>query len=130
VRVTKVPRSGFRLHHVQIAVPPGCEAEARAFYVDLLGMAEIPKPPHLSGRGGIWMQLDRAELHVGTDVGFKAAAKAHPAFEVGDLDALRSHLAVAGVKTWDDGPLPGHRRFYTHDPFGNRLEFVTPIVPA
>jgi hypothetical protein len=32
------------LDHVQIAAPHGCEEEARAFYGELLGLREVPKP--------------------------------------------------------------------------------------
>jgi catechol 2,3-dioxygenase-like lactoylglutathione lyase family enzyme len=39
-----------RLDHVQIAAPPGCEAAARRFFGDLLGLAEIEKPEPLGER--------------------------------------------------------------------------------
>ena len=34
------------LHHVQLAMPRGQEASAREFYAGVLGMTEVPKPPH------------------------------------------------------------------------------------
>ncbi|MFY9717409.1 MAG: VOC family protein [Thermoplasmata archaeon] len=117
--------SSFRLQHVQIAAPAGSEASARAFFVDLLGMVEVPKPPHLARRGGIWLELDGSQLHIGIDTDFRPAEKAHPAFEVDDLDALRRRLTARGVETWEDEVYPGRRRFYARDPFGNRLEFLT-----
>jgi hypothetical protein len=40
------------LDHVQLAMPPGREDDARAFYEGLLGIPEVAKPPHLSRRGG------------------------------------------------------------------------------
>jgi len=114
----------YRLHHVQIAAPPGSEASARAFFVGILGMTELPKPPNLAHRGGIWLELAGCQLHVGIEAEFRPAEKAHPAFETDQLDELRHRLKAHGVETWDDESLPKHRRFYTHDPFGNRLEFV------
>ncbi len=39
------------IDHAQLAAPPGCEAEARRFYGGLLGLAEVPKPPSVAGRG-------------------------------------------------------------------------------
>src|SRR5947208_2521505 len=36
------------IDHVQLAMPPGGEGEAAAFYQDLLGLTETPKPPHLA----------------------------------------------------------------------------------
>ncbi len=44
------------IDHVQLAAPAGCEAEARRFYGELLGLAEVSKPATLAGRGGVWFQ--------------------------------------------------------------------------
>jgi len=111
----------MRLDHVQIAAPPACEAEARAFYGGVLGLEEIEKPEALRPRGGVWFRLgDGRELHIGVDASFTPARKAHPAFAVDDLDALAARL---GNVTWDH-ELPGVRRFYSSDPFDNRLEFL------
>jgi hypothetical protein len=46
-----------RLEHVQLAMPPGGEALARAFYGGVLEIPEIPKPPDLAKRGGCWYAL-------------------------------------------------------------------------
>ena len=114
------------LDHVQLAAPPGCEDAARAFYRDLLGLVEIPKPPALQDRGGVWFACGAQQLHLGVEEPFAPARKAHPALAVDDLDALAERLAGAGVEvTWDDA-IPGVRRFYAADPFGNRLEFLSP----
>jgi catechol 2,3-dioxygenase-like lactoylglutathione lyase family enzyme len=106
----------MRLDHVQVAAPLGCEDEARAFYGGVLGLSELEKPASLASRGGVWFE----HLHVGVEDPFTPARKAHPAFVVADLDALASRL---GEVQWDDA-VPGVRRFYASDPFGNRLEFV------
>ena len=37
------------IDHVQLAAPPGSEAEARRFFGELLGLAELPKPAPLAG---------------------------------------------------------------------------------
>ena len=92
-------------------------------------MSEVAKPPHLAARGGLWLQLGDSQLHVGVEPEFRPAEKAHPAFEVEDFDGLRARLAARGVETWDDAPYPGRRRFYARDPFGNRLEFLSPPLP-
>jgi len=119
--------TSYRLHHVQLAVPPGSEEAARGFYVGVLGMEEVPKPATLAGRGGLWLRLGREELHLGVEVGFRPSRKAHPAFEVEDLGTVRRRLETAGAAVQDDQLLPGRARFYTHDPFGNRLEFVASV---
>ena len=108
------------LDHVQLAAPPGGEPEARAFFGGLLGLEELAKPEALQGRGGCWFALaDGRQLHVGVEAEFAPAAKAHPAFRVGGYEALRAHFGAE-----DDDTIPGVRRFYAADPFGNRLEFV------
>jgi catechol 2,3-dioxygenase-like lactoylglutathione lyase family enzyme len=112
------------LDHVQIAAPQGCEEDARRFFGGLLGLPELSKPEPLASRGGAWFQLGAQELHIGVDAEFAPARKAHPAFAVEDVDALAAQLESAGGEVrWDD-ELPGIRRFYAEDPWGNRLEFL------
>lgn len=114
------------LDHIQLAIPPDGETAARAFWCDLLGLAEIEKPVSLRGRGGCWFTLDEeAELHLGIEDPFAPAKKAHPGLRAADIDNLAATLAKAGHDiAWDD-TIPGRRRFFTSDPFGNRLEFLT-----
>ncbi|HEY1522582.1 MAG TPA: hypothetical protein VGF70_06180 [Solirubrobacteraceae bacterium] len=38
------------LDHVQVAAPPGCEADARRLYGELLGLVELVKPAALEPR--------------------------------------------------------------------------------
>lgn len=114
------------IHHVQVAAPAGCEEAARRFYNGVLGFEEIPKPAHLAARGGVWFRCGTLELHVGVEEDFRPARKAHVAFEVCDLEAWRRRLQEHGVAVVDDAPLPGYRRFYAADPFGNRLELLEP----
>lgn len=112
------------LHHIQLAMPAGHEAEAVAFYADLLGMTEVSKPAVLAGRGGVWFQAGPIRLHLGVETPFIPARKAHPAFQVGNLDAVVAQLQSAGLKTKTDQDLPGLRRIYLNDPFGNRIELL------
>jgi catechol 2,3-dioxygenase-like lactoylglutathione lyase family enzyme len=113
-----------RIDHIQIAAPEGCERAARAFYAALLGLAEIEKPEPLRVRGGCWFQCGPQQLHIGVEREFRPARKAHPAFVAHDLEELRRALLAAGVRVTDDDSLPGTRRFFAEDPWGNRLEFV------
>jgi catechol 2,3-dioxygenase-like lactoylglutathione lyase family enzyme len=111
------------IDHMQVAAPAGSEAEARRWYGGLLGLEEIAKPAALAGRGGVWFACGAQQLHVGVEAGFAPARKAHPALRVGSkraLDELAERLAPV---EWDDS-LPGVRRFYAHDPWGNRVELV------
>jgi catechol 2,3-dioxygenase-like lactoylglutathione lyase family enzyme len=112
------------IDHIQIAAPEGCEPAARDFYGSALGLKEIEKPPVLRERGGCWFECGSQQVHIGVEREFQASKKAHLAFAVFHLDALRKTLRARGVKVVDDENLPGTRRFYTEDPWGNRLEFV------
>jgi catechol 2,3-dioxygenase-like lactoylglutathione lyase family enzyme len=114
----------LRIDHIQLAAPKGCEAMAREFYGTLLGLREIGKPASLISRGGCWFQCGDQQLHIGVESDFRPAKKAHPAFLVAELDKLRENLIAHGVKLTDDDSLPGARRFYAEDPWGNRLEFL------
>jgi extradiol dioxygenase family protein len=108
-------------------MPPGEEERAREFYGGVLGMTEVPKPPILAERGGVWFRTDGVELHVGVEADFRPACKAHPALWVRDLDALGRRLEARGVPHRWDTNFPEVRRFYADDPFGNRLEFLEPL---
>ena len=112
------------IDHVQVAAPRNQEDEARAFYGDKLGFQEIKKPDLLAKRGGVWFQVGQHQLHVGVENDFQPAKKAHPAFEVKNIKDLRSKLMEQGVKIREDDNLEGAERFYLHDQFGNRLEFL------
>lgn len=116
------------LDHVQLAMPPERENEARRFYSGLLGIPEIPKPPHLAKRGGCWFERGPLKVHLGVEKDFRAARKAHPAFLVEGLPALKAKLAAAGCELVDDEPLEGHDRFYVYDPFGNRIELMESLA--
>ncbi len=110
--------------HVQDAAPPRSEDAARAFYGELLGLEELPKPERLRARGGVWFAVGEHQLHVGIEDPFAPARKAHPALRVGsasELRALAERLQAAGHAVEWDGP-----RFYVADPFGNRLELLAP----
>ena len=113
------------IDHVQIAMPAGGEETARAFYVNLLGFSEIPKPEVLAKRGGMWLQSEGVQLHLGVENDFRSARKAHPAFLVDDLEAILGKIQRAGFE-WDQSQpaLDGYKRAHIYDPFGNRIELM------
>ena len=112
--------------HVQVAIPKDGEEVARGFYGSVLGMTEQPKPAALAARGGCWFVAGHAVLHLGVENPFTPARRAHPAFALtdqADLDQLHDTLVAAGHDCTWSAEIPGVRRFHSHDPFGNRLEF-------
>lgn len=116
------------IDHVQIAMPASAEESARAFYMGVLGFIEIPKPAELAKRGGVWLQSENVQLHLGIEQDFHPARKAHPAFIVNDLNSLITKAQNAGYET-DTGqpPLDGFKRAHVFDPFGNRIELMEKI---
>jgi catechol 2,3-dioxygenase-like lactoylglutathione lyase family enzyme len=114
------------LDHVQLAMPRDEEDRARAFYVGVLGLAEVPKPE--PERGGCWFQGGAAHIHLGVEDGFAAAKKAHPALLVEDLAGLVATLAEAGVAFRPGRPLAGYQRGDIADPFGNRIELMQKLA--
>lgn len=116
----------LRVDHVQLAMPAGCEQDAIAFYEGLLGIPNVPKPPHLAVRGGCWFENGDLKVHLGVERDFRPATKAHPAFVVDDVRGLAARIAAAGHAVNDDEPLDGYDRVYVTDPFGNRIELMQP----
>ena len=112
------------IDHVQLAAPAGCEGDARAFFAGLLGLDELEKPEQLQARGGVWFRVGAQQLHIGVEPDFAPARKAHPAFTVAQYDELLNRLRAAGEEIRDDDSIPGVRRCYVVDPWGNRIELL------
>jgi Glyoxalase/Bleomycin resistance protein/Dioxygenase superfamily len=112
------------LDHVQLAMPPGGEPQARDFYYRVLGIPEIPKPPVLATRGGCWFECGAVKIHLGAEADFRPARKAHPALIVEDLAGLRQTLQTAGYSVRPGEFVNGWNRIFVDDPFGNRLELM------
>jgi catechol 2,3-dioxygenase-like lactoylglutathione lyase family enzyme len=123
----------MRLHHVQVAIPPGGEELARQFYAEGLGLAEVDKPGPLRGRGGLWLRHPAgAEIHLGVEDPFRPARKAHPALlldDVAAMDAAAGRLAALGfeVDHRERETFPGHLRCHALDGHGNRVELLAPV---
>jgi catechol 2,3-dioxygenase-like lactoylglutathione lyase family enzyme len=112
------------IDHVQLAMPVGAEDQARAFFTGVLGMPEIPKPPVLAVRGGVWFQCGSSQIHVGGEVGFVPAKKAHPALSVLDMGGLLADLSRQGVDIKPEETIGGLQRASILDTFGNRIELI------
>lgn len=113
--------------HFQITMPRGEESKARAFYGELLGLVEIPKPANLAKRGGLWYLVGTQALHISVEADFRPARKGHPAFLVSGLAKIRALAEERGLNPYDDTEqLADFDRFFLTDPFGNRLELLEP----
>jgi catechol 2,3-dioxygenase-like lactoylglutathione lyase family enzyme len=111
--------------HIQLPIPIGAAAQARAFYEALLGLPEV-RQPELDRPGMLrfslgWQRLDLSE---GRYTG--VAPQAHIALRDQGLRSLTKSLHATGLRV-DAAPLPGgEERIYVEDPFGNRLELIEP----
>jgi len=112
------------IEHIQLAMPPHREDEARGFYRDVLGIPEIPKPAELANRGGCWFERGPLKVHLGVEADFRPARKAHPAFLVDDLTRLKGALEARGYRVNSDAALETYDRIFVDDPFGNRIELM------
>jgi len=114
------------IDHVLLAMPPGREDEARAFYTGVMLLQEKVKPAELAARGGAWFTNGTNEVHLGVEKDFRPARKAHPAFVVRDLQGFIARARAHGSEIATDEPLPGYDRIFVYDPFGNRIELIEP----
>ena len=114
------------IDHIQLAMPAGQEDAARRFYAGMLEIPEVPKPPDLARRGGVWFENGRVKIHLGIDPDFRPARKAHPALLVQELGEVVRKFREAGIDVTEAEPLPGHDHVYVADPFGNRIELIAP----
>ncbi|MCB0630678.1 MAG: hypothetical protein R2824_11260 [Saprospiraceae bacterium] len=112
-----------RIDHIQICIPENKEDEAKRFYIDTLGLREIPKPDYLKVNGGFWLEIADIQLHIGVEKDV-AVSKRHPAFEIDQLLAVKEYLISKRISIKEDKPIPGFERFSLYDPFGNRIELL------
>jgi catechol 2,3-dioxygenase-like lactoylglutathione lyase family enzyme len=123
-KIPVMPIRVVALDHVQLAMPPEREPDADAFYCDVLGFVAVSKPEPLASRGGRWYSSGDVHVHLGVETDFRPAQKAHPALRVAGFDELVYRLDAGGASWRWDLDLPGPRRLYVDDPFGNRIELI------
>ena len=119
---TRFPVPQPSLHHAQVFYPAGQEERARAFYAGRLGLAEIPRLTEGSGRPGLWFAAGDGQVHLSVEDDLHLHPRRHFALRVADLDALVAALRGAGVRLEEADPIPGWKRTYCFDPFGNKIE--------
>ncbi len=119
-----VPRSELYLTH-----PDADACHARALETGAIELSPM-LPRDWGDHAAYSLDLDGHVLafarlaRAGVEADFRPQREAHPALRVADLDALARALENAGhAVTWDDS-VSGMRRFFAHDPFGNRIELI------
>ncbi len=128
------------LDHVTIVVKD--LEQSRRFYVDVLGMRQVPRPAF--SFDGLWFQAGKTQIHLILEFSgsgpagnllaenLRSSRTNHFAFEVDDVEAalprLREHLApiLSGPKPRPDGYL----QIFLTDPDGHVVELCSPPKPG
>ena len=118
--------------HINLTIDEGADAleRARAFYGGVLALEPLPRMTHEESPRGAWYSCGAQELHLSAESGASGSnnsSRRHAGFCVADLDALGSRIRAAGIEVKTGNPMPGRKRFFVRDPFGNRLEFMEQI---
>ena len=114
-----------RIQHVSIPIPPDGADAARRFYSDVLQLAEMAVPREMSSLDLVWYRLGDTELHLFAEQVQADRSARHFCIAVDDVDALRTRLEAAAVPVVGAAPMPGRRRHFCRDPFGNLIEFTS-----
>jgi catechol 2,3-dioxygenase-like lactoylglutathione lyase family enzyme len=111
------------LHHAQVFYPAGEEGRARRFYVEQLGLREIPRPVSLAGQPGLWFEVPGGtHVHLAVEGDLALHPRRHIALRVDDVARMRRALEAQGVRSEDATEITGWTRCYVFDPFGNKIE--------
>src|SRR5699024_5197192 len=102
------------IHHVQITIPKGAQAEAKArqFYEEVMQLEPLEKPAPLQARGGFWLRIANQEIHIGVEENIERhKTKAHIAYEVTGLEYWRQRLEKANIQIIESIAIPAYNRF-------------------
>jgi catechol 2,3-dioxygenase-like lactoylglutathione lyase family enzyme len=121
-----------RLQHASVPMPPGGADDARRFYGDVLGMAEVEPPDSIRHLGLVWFQAGDGghEIHCFTEEGFGPnSPEQHLCLQVDDLDAFRRRLGERDVAVEETTAIHNRPRLFVRDPFGNKIELTQILGP-
>ena len=111
-----------RLHHVNLAVPPGAADDEGDFLVEVLGYRRVPVPADFEGPARWFEADDGTQVHLSVDPDHRPSAMAHTAVELGDdAEAVLARLAASGIDHRAT-EFDGRRLTFCTDPGGNRWE--------
>ena len=114
----------MRIDHIQLAFPPGEIEKFRQYFIGVWGMIEDERPSSLDNREGAWFRKGHCIIHVGVDLNFIPQKKAHVAIIVDDIDSFAGNLSDNGYEVRWNESIDVVKRFFTDDPFGNRIEII------
>jgi catechol 2,3-dioxygenase-like lactoylglutathione lyase family enzyme len=102
--------------------------EAAAFYRDILGMIEVPRPDRAPVPGA-WLDAGGQQVHLIQDDG--PIGTPHFAITVDDLAGTVEAIRERGVDVYEVDHLPGAGlQAFVRDPSGNVIELNQPEASA
>jgi glyoxylase I family protein len=111
-----------RIEHVAVTVSD--IDRAKAFYGQILGLMEIPRPDTFNFPGA-WYRNGPTDLHIISRPVIDGESRRHVAFYVKDLKTAARVLQANGYPVlWETMKIPHIDRFFTHDPDHNRIEMM------
>jgi catechol 2,3-dioxygenase-like lactoylglutathione lyase family enzyme len=121
------------LHHIARATRR--PEESKAFYCEVLGFRELPRPK-FSFRGA-WLYNYGMQIHLieNPEVAPRPGGPIdsrldHMAFAVDDLDAAKESLEARGIAFQERVNAGGVRQIFFHDPDGHHIELAVYGDPA
>lgn len=123
--------AALRLQHASVPMVTGGNDKMRHFYGETLGLTEITPPDVLGSVRFVWYTIGDSgdEIHIYTDDRGPNSPGQHICIQVDDPAALRATLEANGYPTSDTDNIPNRPRFFTTDPFGNRIEISAILGP-
>jgi len=91
-----------------------------------LGLEEIEKPERMKNKGGFWVKIVDIQIHIGTE-DLVGTSKRHPAFEVENLQAIKSYLQSKKITVVEQQNVNEFMRFSFFDYWNNRIELMQRI---
>jgi glyoxylase I family protein len=119
----------MHIHHVSLLIAD--TARALAFYRDILGLAEAPRPD--LGFPGAWLDVGGQQIHLlelpnPDPVQGRPAhggRDRHVALSCADLDGLIARLEAAGIPYTRSRS--GRQALFCRDPDGNAVELIAEV---
>jgi glyoxylase I family protein len=113
--------SVFAIDHCSVLITD--VDRSRAFYGDILGLKEIPRPRTFDFVV-LWYDLGNQHVHLLLKDKPDTSSPRHFALRVSDIAGARNHFKGHGIPIQETTPIPGAERFFVHDPDGNRIEII------
>ena len=116
-----------RLQHTSIPMPPGGDEDARAFYGEVLGMREIPKPEGLAAMTVVWFAAndDGDEVHVFKEETWDQIQRRSTSAWKSTISRRTSPVcAIMAMMSTVPETIYNRPRLFVRDPFDNLIELV------